>query len=162
MEQPCETSVRTWSPGANDNSVPPACTEPLGCYLQLEFSYPVVPQTLTIWVTFITTETHTIRAEVDVRILLVSGEILHLGPQKIFCDVPLTIKLNFMKVEMYGIQIHTKDNLMEIDAAMITSVPNCPLCAKCNSIHYKVLRDPPFEDGSPFRISGHHRRFLDT
>ncbi|XP_040178685.1 pappalysin-1 [Rana temporaria] len=162
VEQPCETSVRTWSPGANDNSVPPACTEALGCYLQLEFSYPVVPQTLTIWVTFITTETHTIRAEVDVRILLVSGEVLHLGPQKIFCDVPLTIKLNFIKVEMYGIQIYTKDNQMEIDAAMITSVPNCPLCAKCNSIHYKVLRDPPFEDGSRSRISGHHRRFLDT
>ncbi|XP_075040806.1 pappalysin-1 [Mixophyes fleayi] len=161
VEQPCETSVRTWSPGANDNSVPPACTEPHGCYLQLEFTYPVIPQSLTIWVTFVTTESDTKGAEVDVKVLLVSGENYSVGPQSIFCDVPLTIKLDYIKVEVYGIQIYTKDNQMEIDAAMITSVPNCPLCAVCNPIHYKVLRDPPFEHGSSSMTSSLYRRYID-
>ncbi|KAM9325895.1 pappalysin-1 [Gastrophryne carolinensis] len=161
VEQPCETSVRTWSPGANDNSVPPACTEHHECYLQLEFMYPVIPQTLTIWVTFVTTESDTNGAEVDVKVLLVSGETLHLGPHNIFCDIPLTIELDHITIDMYGIQIYTKDNQIEIDAAMITSLPECPFCVSCSPINYNVIRDPPFEDDSYFRTSHENRRFKD-
>ncbi|XP_069604657.1 pappalysin-1 [Ranitomeya imitator] len=161
VEQPCETSVRTWSPGANDNSVPPACTEPHGCYLQLEFTYPVIPQTLTIWVTFVTTDLDTKGAEVEVKVLYVNGENSSLGIQSIFCDVPLTIKLDQVKVEVYAIQIYTKDNQMEIDAAMITSVPNCPLCADCKPIYYNVLRDPTFPPGTSSLTSSLQRRYID-
>ncbi|KAE8583612.1 hypothetical protein XENTR_v10020598 [Xenopus tropicalis] len=166
VEQPCETSVRTWSPnsGGNHHNVPPTCPEPHGCHLQLEFSHAVVPQSLTIWVTFVNTEWDTSGAVVDVKLLMVNGKELSLGPQNIFCDVPLTIKLDNKDIneEVFGIQIYTKDNLMEIDAAMITSVPNSPLCAGCMPVHYKVLRDPPVEGEVPSLISNLHRRYTDT
>ncbi|OCT65657.1 hypothetical protein XELAEV_180418975mg, partial [Xenopus laevis] len=166
VEQPCETSVRTWSPnsGANHRTVPPTCPEPHGCYLQLEFSNAVVPQSLTIWVTFVNTERDTSGAVVYVKLLMVNGKELSLGTQNIFCDVPLTIKLDNKDIngEVFAIQIYTKDNELEIDAAMINSVPNSPLCASCKPIHYKVLRDPPVEGEFPSFISNLHRRYTDT
>ncbi|CAH2315900.1 Pappalysin-1 [Pelobates cultripes] len=150
VEQPCETSVRTWSPnsGANQDTVPPACPEPHGCYLQLNFSHPVIPQSLFIWVTYVNTEWDTSGAVVDVKLLMVNGKELSLGSQNIFCDVPLTIKLDNKSVneEVCAIQIYTKDNQLEIDAAMITSASNSSLCAECKLINYKVLRDPPIEE----------------
>ncbi|KAM8934565.1 pappalysin-1 [Pelodytes ibericus] len=165
VEQPCETSVRTWSPnsGANQDTVPPTCPEPYGCYLQLEFSHSVIPQSLTIWVTFVNTEWDTSGAVVDVKLLMVSGKEISLGPQNIFCDVPLTIKLDKTAIneQVFGIQIYTKDNQMEIDAAMISSVPNSPLCAECNPINYKVLRDPPFQVDYSSLVSNMYRRFTD-
>ncbi|XP_053329052.1 pappalysin-1 [Spea bombifrons] len=165
VEQPCETSVRTWSPnsGANQYTVPPTCPEPYGCYLQLEFTYSVIPQSLTIWVTYVNTEWDTSRAVVDVKLLMVSGKEFSLGPQNIFCDVPLTIKLDSVidMEEVFAIQIYTKDNQMEIDAAMVASLPNNPLCVECKSIQYKVLRDPPVEDHYIPLISSLHRRYTD-
>ncbi|KAG8447663.1 hypothetical protein GDO86_014973 [Hymenochirus boettgeri] len=165
VEQPCETSVRTWSPnsGTNHRTVPTTCLEPHGCSLQLEFSYSVIPQSLTVWVTFVNTEWYTSGAVVDVKLLMVNGKELSLGPQNIFCDVPLTIKLDNIGIseEIYGVQIYTNDKYLEIDAAMITSVPDSPLCADCKPIHYKILRDPPVQGSPPSLISNLYRRFTD-
>ncbi|XP_075435550.1 pappalysin-1 [Ascaphus truei] len=165
VEQPCKSSVRTWSPnsGVNHHTVPPACPEPYGCHLQLEFKHAIIPLSLTIWVTYVNTEWDTSGAVVDVKLLMVSGKEISVGPQNIFCDVPLTIKLDAKVVnkEVFAIQIYTLDNQLEIDAAMITSVPNCTLCADCKPIHYKVLRDPPPDTGIHPRISNLHRRYKD-
>ncbi|XP_050782853.1 pappalysin-1 [Gopherus flavomarginatus] len=166
VEQPCKPSVRTWSPnsGVHQHTVPPVCPEPQGCYLELEFRYPLIPESLTVWVTFVSTDWDSSGAVNDIRLLTISGKNISLGPQNVFCDIPLTIKLNAKQVgeEVYGIQIYTLDEHLEIDAAMLSSIPRSLLCADCRPIQYKVLRDPPFQTGSPFVISNLSRRFMDT
>ncbi|XP_042715627.2 pappalysin-1 isoform X2 [Chrysemys picta bellii] len=165
VEQPCKPSVRTWSPnsGVHQHTVPPVCPEPQGCYLELEFRYPLIPESLTVWVTFVSTDWDSSGAVNDIKLLTVSGKNISLGPQNVFCDVPLTIKLNAKQVgeEVYGIQIYTLDEHLEIDAAMLSSIPQSLLCADCRPIQYKVVRDPPFQTGSPFVISNLSRRFVD-
>uniref|UniRef100_A0A8V1AM27 Pappalysin-1 n=1 Tax=Gallus gallus TaxID=9031 RepID=A0A8V1AM27_CHICK len=165
VEQPCKSSVRTWSPNSavNQHTVPPACPEPQGCYLQLEFRYPLTPESLTVWVTFVSPDWDSSGAVNDVKLLTVSGKNISLGPQNVFCDIPLTIKLDAGQVgeEVYGIQIYTLDEHLEIDAAMLSSVPHSTLCTDCKPIQYKVVRDPPFQSGSPVVISNLSRRFID-
>ncbi|NXR28983.1 PAPP1 protein, partial [Cinclus mexicanus] len=166
VEQPCKSSVRTWSPNSavNQHTVPPACPEPQGCYLQLEFRYPLTPESLTVWVTFVSPDWDSSGAVNDIKLLTVSGKNISLGPQNVFCDIPLTIKLDVGQVgeEVYGIQIYTLDEHLEIDAAMLSSVPHSTLCSGCKPIQYKVVRDPPFQSGSPVVISNLSRRFVDT
>ncbi|XP_014807790.1 PREDICTED: pappalysin-1 [Calidris pugnax] len=166
VEQPCKSSVRTWSPNSavNQHMVPPACPEPQGCYLQLEFRYPLTPESLTVWVTFVSPDWDSSGVVNDIKLLTVSGKNISLGPQNVFCDIPLTIKLDAGQVgeEVYGIQIYTLDEHLEIDAAMLSSVPHSTLCADCKPIQYKVVRDPPFQSGSPVVISNLSRRFVDT
>ncbi|NXG65566.1 PAPP1 protein, partial [Hemiprocne comata] len=165
VEQPCKSSVRTWSPNSavNQHTVPPACPEPQGCYLQLEFRYPLTPESLTVWVTFVSPDWDSSGAVNDIKLLTISGKNISLGPQNIFCDIPLTIKLDAGQVgeEVYGIQIYTLDEHLEIDAAMLSSIPHSTLCADCKPIQYKVVRDPPFQSGSPVVISNLSRRFVD-
>uniref|UniRef100_A0ACB8F014 Uncharacterized protein n=1 Tax=Sphaerodactylus townsendi TaxID=933632 RepID=A0ACB8F014_9SAUR len=166
VEQPCNPSVRTWSPNSAviKETVPPICPEPQGCYLELEFQYPVIPESLTIWVTFVSEEWDSSEAVNDIKLLLVSGRNISLGPQNFFCDIPMTIRLDPKKAneEVYGIQIYTLDEQLEIDAAMLTSVPQSQLCVDCQPIWYKIIRDPPFQKGSSFIISDLSRKFVDT
>ncbi|XP_053137769.1 pappalysin-1 [Hemicordylus capensis] len=166
VEQPCKASVRTWSPNAAvmRQTVPPVCPEPQGCYLELMFQYPVIPESLTIWVTFVSPDWDSPEAVNDIKLLMVSGGNISLGPQNFFCDIPMTIRLDPKKVteEVYGIQIYTLDEHLEIDATMITSIPQSALCAKCRPILYKVVRDPPLRKGSPVIISDLSRKFVDT
>ncbi|XP_062815760.1 pappalysin-1 isoform X1 [Anolis carolinensis] len=165
VEQPCKPDVRTWSPNsAVKQIVPPACPEPQGCYLELEFQYPVIPESLTIWVTYVSPDWDSKEAVNNIKLLMVSGRNVSLGPQNFFCDIPLTIRLDHTKVneEVYGIQIYTLDEHLEIDAAMISSVPQSKWCAHCRAIHYKVTRDPPFQKGSSAFISDLSRKFVDT
>lgn len=147
VEQPCKSSVRTWSPNSavNPHTVPPACPEPQGCYLELEFHYPLVPESLTVWVTFVSTDWDSTGAVNDIKLLTTTGKNISLGPQNVFCDVPLTIKLRDVGEEVYGIQIYTLDEHLEIDAAMLTSIADSPLCLACKPLQYKVVRDPPLQ-----------------
>ncbi|XP_074067840.1 pappalysin-1 isoform X2 [Macrotis lagotis] len=164
VEQPCKSSVRTWSPNSavNQHTVPPACPEPQGCYLELEFQYPLIPESLTVWVTLVSTDWDSSGAVNDIKLLTLSGKNISLGPQNIFCDIPLTIKIRDVGEEVYGIQIYTLDEHLEIDAAMLTSIPESPLCLDCKPLKYKVLRDPPFQSDSPIVISNLNRRYIDT
>ncbi|KAG8141862.1 hypothetical protein E2320_006527 [Naja naja] len=147
VEQPCKPDVRTWTPNSAviKQTVPPACPEPQGCYLQLQFQYPVIPESLTIWVTYVSPEWDSKEAINDIKLLMVGGENISLGPQNFFCDIPMTIRLDTekMKDEVRGIQIYTLDEQLEIDAAMITSVPQSSQCRKCQPIHYKIRNDLP-------------------
>ncbi|XP_064420709.1 pappalysin-1 [Latimeria chalumnae] len=163
VEQACETSVRTWSPvsAVNAQTVPPACPEPQGCYLELHFRYPLVPDSLTIWVTFVSNEWNASGAVHDIKLLTVGGNVFSLGPQNVFCDIPLTISLSVLE-EVSGIQVYTLDEHMEIDAAMLTSAPQSPLCAECKPVQYKLIRDPPFQKESSVIVTDLSRRYIDT
>ncbi|XP_012669767.1 pregnancy-associated plasma protein A, pappalysin 1a [Clupea harengus] len=145
VEQACEMSVRTWSPHNSmevSNMVPPPC--PLqGCMLQLEFAHPLVPDSLTVWVTFSSPDETVLPAIHNILLLTVGGNNISLGPSNVFCDMPLTLKLD-VDEEVYGVQIFTMEQSLEIDATMLASKPDCPLCRPCQPLHYRLLRQPPF------------------
>ncbi|MGH0117722.1 UNVERIFIED_CONTAM: hypothetical protein FKN15_036902 [Acipenser sinensis] len=160
VEQACETSVRTWSPyaGVDQQTVPPACPEPQGCMLQLEFRYPLVADSLTVWVTYM--EGTASGAIANIKLLTVSGNTVPLGPQTVFCEVPLTVKLSVSE-EVYAVQIYTMDEQLEIDAALLSSTPHSPLCMQCKPMQYKVIRDPPFPNSPSVTVSDLSRRYVD-
>ncbi|XP_051893074.1 pregnancy-associated plasma protein A, pappalysin 1a isoform X3 [Pristis pectinata] len=161
VEQPCENSVRTWSPdaGVDDKTVPPVCPEPQGCYLELEFRYALIPDSLTIWVTFTEGAAH--GAVHNIKLLTVNGNEISLGPQNVFCDVPITVRL-LVTEEVYAVQIFTLDEHLEIDAAMLTSAPQNTLCRECQPIRYKITRDPPFQEGPTSIVKDLSRKFEDV
>ncbi|MGH0119117.1 UNVERIFIED_CONTAM: hypothetical protein FKN15_031450 [Acipenser sinensis] len=160
VEQACETSVRTWSPyaGVDQQTVPPACPEPQGCMLHLEFRYPLVADSLTVWVTYM--EGTASGAVTNIKVLTVSGNTVPLGPQTVFCEVPLTVKLSVSE-EVYAVQIYTMDEQLEIDAALLSSTPHSPLCMQCKPMQYKVIRDPPFPNRPSVTVSDLSRRYID-
>lgn len=145
VEQACEASVSTWSPnaGLDSSSIGSASCPPQGCMLQLEFAYPLVPDSLTVWVTFFSPEETGLPAIHDILLLTLSGNNISLGPQYAFCDTPLTLKLD-VKEEVYGVQFFTMEQHLEIDATLLTSKPDNPLCRSCHPLRYRLIRQPPF------------------
>ncbi|KAJ7993848.1 hypothetical protein DPEC_G00258960 [Dallia pectoralis] len=145
VEQVCEPSVRTWSPnaGVDTSSVgSPPC--PLqGCMLQLEFHYPLVPDSMIVWVTFFSPEETLLPAIHNILLLTASGQNISLGPQNVFCDTPLTLKLS-VNEEVYGVQFFTVEQHLEIDATLLISKPECPFCKACQPVRYRLQRQPPF------------------
>uniref|UniRef100_A0A670Y0E8 Pappalysin 2 n=1 Tax=Pseudonaja textilis TaxID=8673 RepID=A0A670Y0E8_PSETE len=147
VTHPCETSLQAWSPEFNlfNVSMTTPCLKPLGCILELSFLYPVYSDSLLIWTTNFSTN---FKALSDIEILTEQEDSVHLGPMDTFCDIPLTVKLNLTK-KVSGIKIYTFDEKMEIDAAQLISTPHSLLCSNCKPVRYRILRDPPFQDGSP-------------
>lgn len=147
MEQVCEPSVRTWSPhaGLDSSSVGSASCPQQGCMLHLNFTYPLVPDSLTVWVTFFSAEESDLFAIHNILLLTMSGNNVSLGPQSIFCDMPLTLKL-VVDEEVYGVQFFTMDQHLEIDATLMASKPGHVLCQACQPLHYRLTRRPPFSD----------------
>ena len=145
MEQACDPSVRTWSPNAGIEQWVVGLSEcPLqGCMLQLEFPHPLVPDSLTVWVTFFSPEEMALPAIHNILLLTVSGNNLSLGPSNVFCDAPLTLKLD-VEEEVYGVQFFTMEQHLEIDATLLASKPDCPLCRHCKPLRHRLLRQPPF------------------
>ncbi|XP_040533986.1 pappalysin-2 isoform X2 [Gallus gallus] len=161
VDQPCEPSLQAWSPELHlyhmNMTVP--CPQPDGCILELRFLHPVYPDSLTLWTTYLSTDAP--KALADIEILTEQGESIHLGPLDTYCDVPFTVKLNIHK-KVSGVKIYTFDERMEIDTALLTSLPHSSLCSSCKLIQYRVLRDPPFANGSPATSVQVHREFVDT
>ncbi|KAH0618248.1 hypothetical protein JD844_017269, partial [Phrynosoma platyrhinos] len=159
VSQPCETSLQAWSPEFNlfNMSMTTPCLQPLGCILELHFLYPVFPDSLRVWTTNFSVDS---KAVSDIEILTEHGDSVHLGPMDTFCDIPLTVKLNLNK-KVSGIKLYTFDEKMEIDAAQLISKPHSSLCSSCKPVRYRVLRDPPFLDGSPAMVTQPGRRFID-
>lgn len=110
--------------------------------------------------TFVSTDWDSSGAVNDIKLLTVSGKNISLGPQNVFCDVPLTIKLRDVDEDVYGIQIYTLDEHLEIDAAMLTSVADSLLCLECEPLKYKVVRDPPLHVDAA-SVLHFNRRFTD-
>lgn len=111
--------------------------------LQLEFTYPLVPDSLTVWVTFLSHEERALPAIHNILLLTVSGNSISLGPSTVFCDTPLTLKLD-IEEEVYGVQFYTMEQHLEIDATLLTSKPDCKLCSHCQPLQYRLLRQPAF------------------
>ncbi|XP_015273228.1 PREDICTED: pappalysin-2 [Gekko japonicus] len=161
VDQPCEPSLQAWSPEFNlfNVSMTTPCPQPLGCILELRFLHPVYPDSLMVWTTYFSTDSP--RALSDIEILTEQGDSVRLGPMDTYCDIPLTIKLSRNK-KVSGVKIYTFDEQMEIDAALLVSTPQSPLCSNCKPVRYRVLRDPPFRDGSPAMVTQPGRKFIDT
>ncbi|XP_053325364.1 pappalysin-2 [Spea bombifrons] len=160
VDRPCEPSLQAWSPELHlyhtNMSVP--CPQPQGCMLELKFQKPVLPQTLTIWITYLS---HNLAGSVsDIEVLLDHGETIHMGSMEAFCDMPLTIRLA-TEQNVYGVRIFTFDELMEIDAALLVSMPHSPFCSSCKPVRYRVLRDPPFQRDRHGKWTQTHRIFTD-
>ncbi|GCC43258.1 hypothetical protein chiPu_0026953 [Chiloscyllium punctatum] len=161
VDEPCEPSLRAWSPELHlyhmNMTVP--CPQPEGCMLELLFAHPVVADSLSVWVTYLSAragETIT-----SVEILTVDGEDIRLGgPLYTFCDIPLTVKVN-VKKRVAGVKIYTFDEKLELDAVLLTSRVQDPLCTKCKSLKYKVVREPPFHMGRTVTVAQAERTFTD-
>uniref|UniRef100_A0A8C5AHB0 Pregnancy-associated plasma protein A, pappalysin 1a n=1 Tax=Gadus morhua TaxID=8049 RepID=A0A8C5AHB0_GADMO len=163
VEQVCEPSVRTWSPNSGLEQGAVGLSEcPLqGCMLQLEFPYPLVPDSLTVWVTFCSPEETALPAIHNILLLTVSGDNVSLGPSNVFCDAPLTLKLA-VEEEVYGVQFFTMEQHLEIDATLLASKPDCPLCWQCRPLTYRLMRQPPFSHAPRGLLLGDSsRRYTD-
>ncbi|KAM9324715.1 pappalysin-2 [Gastrophryne carolinensis] len=143
VDQPCQPSLQAWSPELhifNTNmSVP--CTQPLGCMLELQFLKAVQPQSLIIWITYVSPNESTTLS--DIELVTEHNESLHLGGMEAFCDTPLTIRLTTTQ-NVSMVRIYTFDARMEIDAALLVSAPLHPICSSCRPVKYRVIRNPPF------------------
>ncbi|KAI5103983.1 pappalysin-2 isoform X1, partial [Silurus meridionalis] len=144
--QPCEPSMHSWSPEFSlyEANMSSQCLQTGGCVLQLYFQYAIVPDTLTVWITYISFSYHAIS---DLEFILEAGESVHVGPQNVFCDIPLTLRATSSK-KVKAIKISTFDKKLEVDAVLLTSRPQNPLCSVCHPLIYHVLRDPPIQEGS--------------
>uniref|UniRef100_A0A673GA85 Pappalysin-2-like n=1 Tax=Sinocyclocheilus rhinocerous TaxID=307959 RepID=A0A673GA85_9TELE len=150
--QPCEPSMQAWSPEVNlyEPNMTTPCPQIEGCVLELHFLHPVVPDSLTVWITytsfFFPTDQ---KAIANIVLITENGEMLHTGPQHAFCDIPLSLHLHTSK-KVKAVKISTFDKKLEIDAVLLTSRPQNPLCSGCRPLLYRVLREPPIrEDQSP-------------
>ncbi|XP_063051363.1 pregnancy-associated plasma protein A, pappalysin 1b [Engraulis encrasicolus] len=172
VEQVCEPSVLTWSPsaGQDSGSVGAASCPPQGCMLQLEFAQPLVPDSLTVWVTFFSAEETELPAVHNVLLLTLGGRNVSLGPQDAFCDVPLTLRVppdllmqqDGSLEQVYGVQIFTMEQHLEIDAVMMASRPDCPLCQACHPLRYRLRRQPPFRHAPHgLTVEDGTRRYVD-
>uniref|UniRef100_A0A672KPR9 Pappalysin 2 n=1 Tax=Sinocyclocheilus grahami TaxID=75366 RepID=A0A672KPR9_SINGR len=142
--QPCEPSMQAWSPEVNlyEPNMTTPCPQIEGCVLELHFLHPVVPDSLTVWITYTS-------AIANIVLITENGEMFHTGPQHAFCDIPLTLHLHTSK-KVKTVKISTFDKKLEIDAVLLTSRPQNPLCSGCRPLLYRVLREPPIrEDQSP-------------
>lgn len=54
VDQPCEPSLQAWSPELSlyDTNLTSPCPNTEGCTLTLHFLHPLVPHSLTLWVTY--------------------------------------------------------------------------------------------------------------
>ncbi|XP_078472099.1 pappalysin-1-like [Lampetra planeri] len=168
VETPCDASLRTWSP---ELSVPggtlsvPCPLPPSGCALKLSFCRPTPATSVTLWVTYVSARSgHTVH---DLVLLLANGTAVSLGPHKVSCDVPLTVRVPPMAVggaeepAIAGLRLHTFDEKLEVDAAALSSGPRSELCRRCRPLRYEVAREPPFRGRWPSMVSDLRREFVD-
>ncbi|XP_041847930.1 pappalysin-2 [Melanotaenia boesemani] len=148
VEQSCEPSLQAWSPELSlyDTNVTSPCPETEGCTLTLRFLHPVIPHALTLWVTYVSSSNPAIA---NIELITEAGKSINLGPQHVYCDIPLTMRLDTQNVAIAAIKLCTFDEKMEIDAAMLSSGPGSLLCSGCQPLLYRVQRQPPFTSKSP-------------
>uniref|UniRef100_A0A3B5A9T4 Pappalysin 2 n=1 Tax=Stegastes partitus TaxID=144197 RepID=A0A3B5A9T4_9TELE len=145
VEQPCDPSLQAWSPELSlyDTNVTSPCPDTEGCTLTLRFLHPIVPHALTLWVTYVSSsKPHSI-------LITDAGKSINLGPQHVFCDMPLTMRLDTHNVAIAAIKLCTFDEKMEIDAAMLSSGPGSPLCSGCQPLLFRIQRQPAFTSKAP-------------
>lgn len=83
------------------------------------------------------------QAIANIELITDTDESLDMGPQHVFCDVPLTLRVHTEK-RVAAVKLSTFDEKMEIDAILFTSGPHNPLCSSCQPLIYRVVRQPAF------------------
>ncbi|KAM9323172.1 pappalysin-2 [Pholidichthys leucotaenia] len=148
VEDPCDPSLQAWSPELSlyDTNVTSPCPATEGCTLMLRFRHPVIPHTLTLWVTYISSNNPVIA---NIELITDSEKSINLGPQHVFCDMPLTLRLDTHSDAIAAIKLCTFDEKMEVDAAMLSSGPGSPFCSECQPVLYWIQRQPPFTIRAP-------------
>lgn len=85
----------------------------------------------------------------NIELITDTGKSILLGAQHVFCDMPLTLRLDTQGAAVAAIKICTFDEKMEIDAAMLSSGPGSALCTSCQPVLYRIQRQPPFSGKPP-------------
>lgn len=85
----------------------------------------------------------------NIELITDTGTSIHLGAQHVFCDMPLTLRLDTQGAAVAAVKVCTFDEKMEIDAAMLSSGAGSPLCASCQPVLYRIQRQPPFSGKPP-------------
>lgn len=85
----------------------------------------------------------------NIELITDKGKSMNLGPQHVFCDMPLTLRLDTHGAAVAAIKLCTFDEKMEIDAAMLSAGPGSPLCSGCQPLLYRIQRQPAFAGKSP-------------
>ncbi|XP_063074989.1 pappalysin-2 isoform X2 [Engraulis encrasicolus] len=150
--QPCEPSMQAWSPEVSlyDANITSPCPQGEGCVLELYFLQPVLADSLTVWVTYISASNPAIS---NIELIMDTGESLHMGPHSVYCDIPLTLRVNTDK-RVAAVKVCTFDRKMEIDAVLLTSRPRNALCSGCQPLRYQLHRRPPFsQEDSPVHLT---------
>uniref|UniRef100_A0A3Q3M245 Pappalysin 2 n=1 Tax=Mastacembelus armatus TaxID=205130 RepID=A0A3Q3M245_9TELE len=144
VEQPCEPSLQAWSPELSlyDTNVTSPCPDTEGCTLTLRFLHTIVPHALTLWVTYISS------SNISTLFPTINFKSINLGPQHVFCDMPLTLRLDTDNAPIAAIKLCTFDEKLEIDAVMMSTGPSSPLCSGCQPLLYKIQRQPAFTSKS--------------
>ncbi|XP_055497937.1 pappalysin-2-like [Leucoraja erinacea] len=161
VDEPCEPSLQAWSPELHlqhmNMSVP--CPQPDGCMLEVHFAYPVVADSLSVWVIYLSAGLE--KGISAIKIVTVDKQEIQLGGSyHTFCNVPLSVKVN-VKRKVAGVKIYTFDEKMELDAVLLTSRSQDPLCNMCKSLKYKIVREPPFHKGRMLTVTQKERTFTD-
>ncbi|XP_059840833.1 pappalysin-2-like [Hypanus sabinus] len=161
VDEPCEPSLRAWSPELHvhrmNMTVP--CPQPEGCMLDVRFAYPVIAKSLSIWVTYLSTGLE--GGISSINLVTDDKEEIHLGSgYHTFCNIPLTVQVN-IKRKVAGMKIYTFDEKLELDAVLLTSRSQDPLCTVCKPLKYKIVRDPPFQKGRVLTVTQKERTFTD-
>ncbi|XP_056276626.1 pappalysin-2 isoform X1 [Pseudoliparis swirei] len=148
VEQPCDPSLQAWSPELSlyDTNLTSPCPDTEGCTLTLSFLHPIVPRTLTLWITYVSSNNP---AVANVELITDAGQSVSLGPQHVFCDMPFTLRLDTRGAAIAAVKLCTFDEKMEVDAAMLSSAPGSPRCSGCHPLLYRVGRRPPFASETP-------------
>lgn len=83
-------------------------------------------------------------AVANIELIRDGAPSIHLGPQHVFCDMPLTVRLDTANTTVTAVKLCTFDERLEIDAVRLSSGPGSPLCSGCSPLRYRVERKPAF------------------
>lgn len=95
----------------------------------------------------------------NIELITDTGKSINLGPQHVFCDMPLTLRLDTQNTAINAMKLCTFDEKMEVDAAMLSSGPGSSLCSNCRPLLYRIQRQPPFTTEPPSPQT--HQTFTD-
>ncbi|OWF49358.1 Pappalysin-1 [Mizuhopecten yessoensis] len=134
----CDLSVYAWMP---DTIAGPSDCRPNDCFIDLGFTFPVIPNRISIWVVWNAKDgIH------DVKLYHVDGDVTSLGPYSGYCDTVLSIGVDVTK-PVSKVRLYTANPYVAIDAVQMRTANDYRGCAACRNRRYRVTREPPFSEG---------------
>lgn len=157
----CYPSVNSWMSDQDDchamsNDMEPIPENP--CYLSVSFKTPVVPSSVSIWLNY-----NARQGLKNVLLVFADGTNASLGAASGTCDEPFTVVpsrvlpwLEKERKEVKGIVLLPSNPFVGVDAVRIISFPHHSSCSKCEPVHYRLHRSPPWPN------QRHHVDIADT